>query len=266
MDTNSSSIRGTIFFWILFLLIAAGIGATVLLANNARNLNHILEITGLTPRQMTIPKPGRVRSFKGKRLGTAEVTLPSHVFDPVALNDIGGFLREIRLEAHTLCSEFEKAGLIDRSWSPGLFSKSVFECSAERTIESPTPGGRPSSFFLIVKGPEKGPLTSMRVKLVIERIEDRQALVTLSTRAIGRVVDLTGFREFATAPMDILSLTPFSIITSGVSLSFSREFSGDGYNLIFSRATRTPAQRRTNAYFNREDHMPIPPARYLATD
>ena len=76
---------GKLFFLVALLVIFAGILATVLLANDGRNLRLLFRYFGIEPRaRITLSsepeKPVRVLPIKGKRLPPARMALPVYAF------------------------------------------------------------------------------------------------------------------------------------------------------------------------------------------
>ena len=83
MDKKPRRRYGILVFWLVFLAVAGAITATVLLANNRRNYNHLMRSLGLPVLEtMVIPKPGTMEKFKGKRLKDVGVLLDTYVLMP----------------------------------------------------------------------------------------------------------------------------------------------------------------------------------------
>lgn len=253
--------RGTLFFWFLLLAIAAAITATVLLANNKRNLYRVTRALGIPPAQtMMIPKPGAMEKFKGKRLKGVEVMLDAYIFMPEIKGRESAFVRSMHKDGESLCDLFNRSGFPMSKWQPGTFTKKVNECYSEKTIPNPEKPDDPSTFFLMIKGNAEGDLLSARVKFIFTSEEARKELTEMAARMLTDFARATNWLEIEAERGKVLSLTPFTSNLGGVSAKFSAEFSGAGrYNLIFARGALDPAGRRTEAFFDRGKFYPLLP-------
>jgi hypothetical protein len=253
--------RGTLFFWFLFLVIAAAIGATVLLANDRRNYHRLARALGIPITEtMVIPKPGTMEKFKGKRLKGVQVMLDSYVFMPEIKGWEGAFLRNMHKDGETLCELFDRLGFKMSQWQPGTFSRKVRECWSEATIANPDKPDEPSTFFLMIKGAPDGTLLSTRVKFIFTSEAARAELTKKATQVLTEFAKATNWLEIDAEKYKVTSLTPFSTNLSGLSAKFSSEFGGAGrYNLIFAKAGLNVMQRRTEAFFDRERFYPLLP-------
>lgn len=251
--------HGGLFFWLVFILITAGIGATVLLANNHRNLDLLLVWTGLAPeRQMVIPKPGEIKSFKGKRLGSVAVMLPGGMFAEFIDTWQGTFVRYSDISGKDLCDDFRAFGIETTQWGPGSFARKIFECSYETSLANAANPDSPSTFFLMIKGPENGPFQSVRFKIAISDAVQKQTLTRLAQIVIARLSETTGWRELGDQGVQVGALKPFDAENFGYVVHFTREFSGDSYNFIIRQDKRNAIENRTRGYFDRSTFFPLP--------
>jgi hypothetical protein len=253
--------RGVLIFLLVFLVVAGAISATVLLANGGRNLDLLLTELGLKTRTLVVPKPGRMESFKGKRLGAGTVMLPDRIFAPPVEARTSAFLRSLRKNGERLCQALRKAGFDMTPWEAGAFSQTVRECSLEDTIPNLEKLQEPSTFFLIVKGSAEGDIFSARVKFIFTEESQRAPLAARAASMLQVFSEHTGWSEFGARAADVARLEPFAFDSSGIGIRFASEFSGAGrYNLIVSAASRlTPPQRRTQDYFDRKRYWPLLP-------
>lgn len=253
--------RGTWFFWFLLLTIAAAIAATVLLANNGRNLYKLTRALGIPLTQtMMIPKPGVMEKFKGKRLKGVDVMLDPYIFMPEIEGKESAFLRNMHKNGESLCDLFNRSGFPMSKWQPGMFTKKVNECYAEKTIANPEKPDEPSSFFLMIKGDAEGNLLSARVKFIFTSEAARADVTDMTAKVLTEFARATNWLEMADERDKVLSLTPFTTRLGGISAKFSAEFSGAGrYNLIFARSPLSQAERRTEVFFDREKFYPLLP-------
>lgn len=262
MEQKPRRRHGALIFWLVFLAMAGGIVATVLLANNRRNLTLVLREIGYETRTMVIPKPGRMEKFKGRRLDGAAVMIAGQVFlAPVATRD-SAFLRTLEnKDGEGLCRLLRKEGFDMTAWEGGLFSKTVLECSYEMTVANPATPGEPSTFFLMIKGSAAGDLLSARAKIVVTSTDAQAELAKRSADALRAFAVHTHWLDLADGLEKVAMLEPFTMSSHGIAVRFQSEFSATGrYNLILSAAAPlTPAQRRTQDYFARKRHWPLLP-------
>ncbi|MBL0370616.1 hypothetical protein JJB09_01120 [Rhizobium sp. KVB221] len=261
MENKPQRKRGTLIFWLLFLAIATAISATVLLANQHRNLKHLMRWLGLPLHEtMVIPKPGGLEKFRGRRLQGVAVLLDPYVFMHEIKGMESAFLRSMKKDGENLCDLFNRSGFPMSKWQPGTFAKKVNECWYELAIPNAEKPDDPSTFFLMIKGAQDGTLVSTRVKFIFTDAAARAKLTAMAAEVLTDFADATKWTEIADQKNKLLALTPFNSTLSGVSARFSSEFSGSGrYNLIFSRTDLNPAQKRTEDYFEHRHFYPLLP-------
>ncbi|MDB5524210.1 MAG: hypothetical protein JWM58_1973 [Rhizobium sp.] len=243
-------------------MVAGAIAATVLLANNRRNLNHVMRSLGIPiVETMVIPKPGTMEKFKGKRLKDITLMVDAYVFMPEIKGKQSVFLRNMRKDGETLCALFERLGFKMSTWQPGSFAKNVNECYNEETIPNTADPDNPSSFFLMIKGAPDGTLISTRVKFIFNDAASRTRLTDMAAKVLTEYAKATTWTEIAEQKGKLMMLQPFDSSLFGFSARFTSEFSGTGrYNLIFSRTSPlTVEQKRTVAYFDRTKFFPLTP-------
>ena len=167
METKPRRRLGILIFCLVFLAVAGGIAATVLFANNHRNLKHLMREMGMPVNEtMVIPRPGVMEKFKGKRLKGVMLMLDAHIFMPEVKDRQSAFLRLMPRDAKALCRRFGTLGYPMSAWQPGSFSKEVNECYNQLNLLNPSDPDSPSSFFLMIKGAADGTLISARVKII----------------------------------------------------------------------------------------------------
>jgi len=263
MDTKTRRRPGLLIFCLVFLAVAGAIAATVLLANDKRNLNHLLRALGLPPVETKAPppRPGVVDKFRGKRLTGVALPLEVSTFDPSEVERAGALLRSLHKDGETLCELFNRVGFPMSSWQPGSFAKNINECYSELTIPNPADADNPSSFFLMIKGGPDGTLISARVKFIFNDAASRAKVTAMAAKVLSEYAAATTWDEIAHARDKVMALQPFVLSQSGVSVRFFSEFSGTGrYNLVFSRTPKLErAQRRSEAYFDRSNFFPLTP-------
>jgi hypothetical protein len=263
MEQKTRKRHGALIFWLVFLAIAGGIVATVLLANDRRNLRIVLREIGYETRTMVIPKqPGVMEKFKGKRLEGVEVQIPGQIFLPPVPSRDSAFLRTLeKKDGEGLCQMLRKEGFDMTAWEAGAFTPAVLECSYETSIPNAEKPADPSTFFMMIKGSAAGDLLSARAKIVIANTSAQAELAKRAADVLKAFALHTRWLDLADGLTKVASLEPFVISSHGITVRFQGEFSGPGrYNLILSASSPlTPAQRRTRDYFERRRYWPLLP-------
>ena len=261
MEQQPRKSRGALIFSLLFLAVAGAIAATVLMANDRRNLKILLRELGVETRTMVIPKPGKMEAFKGKRLKGVAVMLPDNTFtSPVKARE-SAFMRSLQKDGEGLCQLFRKEGFDMTQWGASSLSQQVLECSGESTVPNAADPANPSTFFLIVKGKADGQLLSARAKLIFTEADQRAPLAASAARMLALFGTYTDWLDLTEEAPKVASLTTFTLSNFGIGVKFSSEFSGEGrYNLIIAPAAQLqPAQRRTQDFFMRKNYWPLLP-------
>jgi len=261
MEQQPRKRRGALIFSLLFLAVAGAIAATVLMANDGRNLKVLLRELGVETRTMVIPKPGTMEAFKGKRLKGVAVMLPDNTFTPPMKARESAFMRSLQRDGEGLCQLFRKEGFDMTPWEASSLTQQVLECSSETSVPNAADPANPSTFFLIVKGKADGQLLSTRAKLIFTEADQRAPLATDAAKMLALFGQYTNWLDLSEEAPKVASLTTFSLSNFGISVKFSSEFSGEGrYNLIIApTAPLQPAQRRTQDYFARKNYWPLLP-------
>jgi hypothetical protein len=211
---------------------------------------------------VSVPEPQRVvDKFRGHRLKDIPVALDPYLFQHVLASRESTLLRNMRRNGETLCGLFDRLGFKMSSWQPGSFAKTLNECYSEVDIPNAGDPNSPSSFFLMIKGEPDGTLVSARVKFIFNDAATRAKLTEMTSRVLEEFAKATAWGEIGAEKSKLIALQPFSSNFNGVNVRFSPEFGGVGrYNLIFSRASKfTPAERRTESYFDRSTFFPLTP-------
>ncbi|MFP5077545.1 DUF6030 family protein [Rhizobium sp. YIM 134829] len=256
---------GRLFFWFAFLPVLAAITATVLLANNRRNLDHLLKaMPGLAeliapsgPRSGAIKGDRTVRVVKGRRVPAATVPAPHRLFANFDAPD-QTFLRAIRSDPQALCDRLKDTGFPEIAWTKSAAGGGSWECSSMLPIGKPADEGRvQSSVFVSVKGATEKEVGSFRVKLNIERPEDREQVAETGAKAAGVFLSQVQWSGDGTVTERVRTLQDFDLKDFGSRIQLRKEF-GDvpRYNFLateaFSRHRLTGADR----YFDRSEWFP----------
>lgn len=264
MEQKSRKRHGTLIFLLVFLAVAGAIVATVLLANDRKNLKLVMRQIGIEPEKQTmmIPKPGVMETFKGKRIEGAAVRIPARIFLPPVINLDSAFLRTLEnKDGEGLCVALRKEGFDMTAWEGGLFSPTVLECSFEMTIPNAEKPEDPSTFFMMIKGNAAGDLLSARAKIIVSSTDAQAELAKRSADVLKAFALHTRWLDLADGLAKVASLQTFVISSHGITARFQSEFSGPGrFNLILSASSSlTRAQRRTQDYFARKRYWPMLP-------
>lgn len=258
MTQKTSKKSGRIFFAITVLCVCGAIVATLLLANDKRNLRMLFdryEIAWPFPDQTG---PVFHRTAKSKRLPPGAITLPSRLFAAEDVKTMGTFVRKVYIPAPLLCDLFNKAGIENEGWKASEFDPGTFECLSERKV---APEGEPdklASFFFIMKGTPAGVVTSMRIKLILPPTPEGDAMKATFVEAMKIFVDRTHWSDFDTRKIENMENLESS--NFGINLKFSREFQdARRFNLIFTQIGRTDEMNRTRTYFDAIKWLPLSP-------
>jgi hypothetical protein len=147
-----------------------------------------------------------------------------------------------------ICEALRKAGFAMTEWRPAIMNTTLYECSYERAY-----GGNgevsAGSVFLLVRGNDKGRISSMRAKLVNPVTAagdlDPQTMTIFET-----LLEQPRWLEFREALAAIRQLKDVRQEGFGVRMVFSREFTTQGsYNFMLTLSATPGAQARTRAYF-----------------
>jgi hypothetical protein len=262
MEQRPRKRHGALIFWLVFLAMAGAIVATVLLANDRRNLRLVLRELGIETRSLVIPKPGVMEKFKGKRIDGATVMLPGQMFLPPVAGRDSTFLRTLEnKDGEGLCVALRRQGFDMTPWEGGAFASATLECSYETSIANPDKPDDPSTFFMMIKGNAAGDLLSARAKIVVNDVGAQAELAKRSADALKTFAFHTHWLDLADDLAKVASLQSFTISSHGMTAKFQSEFSGPGrFNLILSAsAPLSKPQRRTKDYFDRKRYWPLLP-------
>lgn len=251
---------GGLIFAAVFLSVACGIGAILLLANDRQNLKAIIRWAGIEQRWGTAQKPHTPpEPLKGQPEAIRPTMLPERVMSEPDMRSAGAFVREMRNLGPAFCAAFDAAGISNRGWEKSQFGGSTFECLSEDLIK-PLGEGPGASFFFIAKGQADGEIDSIRMKLVAPDTEAGRASHDKLVSAITTLIHQTGWSDLAPLLNSVRSLTDYASVRFGMSYKFNREFTAsDRYNLIILQADRDPAVSRSRNYFDQERWMRVPP-------
>lgn len=271
-DKDTSGLRGTppkpapprrsamLLFAALLVAFALAIIATLLLANDRRNLRALLDHYDLhwllveTPRQ-----PAGTRALRGRRLAAVPISIPARFFAAPEDTALGTFVREVRASGFELCAAFKAAGVDNQGWQHSQFDRKTFECLSETVLPAKEDGAQNASFFFIAKGTPEGEVGSIRMKLVAPETEDGETVHRLLVKALEQLIEQARWLDLAPAIANAEALTEFTAVRFGLSFRFTQEFSAArSYNLIILPTSRDPVVKRSRAYFDTAQWLALP--------
>lgn len=259
MTQRKQGRSGLVVFGLFAAVLLGAIGATVLLANDYRNLNLLLARLGYAPIQ-TAPEERVLRPYelKGNRMPRPKGLISEGLLVPVTPMQTK-FVRTIRKAPEALCEALRRAGFVNSGWKAGIFDKDSWECQSYR--EFPRTDGStavPSSAFLSIKGNAETRVSSFRIKLNIEDRATQDAVTDAVIAAIRVFLDEVRWEDAPEIFTDIRALKEFDIIRFGNRILLKKEFSETPrYNFII-----TPDRTRNRGsylpdYFDRSRWMPL---------
>lgn len=252
-------------FWISTIIIGSAILATVLLANDKKNLRilarhyHIDWFDGWLLTSLPVAERPVVAIKAKPKLAPvkAEIRLPEHMFDAEHATMQASFVRSWKISGEDFCSKLVEAGLPVGKWKQSGFDKGTFECSYEKQDGK---GFDAASFFVIVRGTADGELSNVRLKVILPDTEAGHAFRDKFVEAVTLLVKQSQWPDFEAALDPVGRLENVTLAAFGAKLSFSHEFEdARRFNFVFDLERTTPLQRRTAAYFDPEKWLAGPP-------
>lgn len=250
---------GKILFALLTLCILGAMTATVLVANDYRNLNRLLAQFGYPPvqAQREIREP-RSHEIRGNRIPRPEVEIPDRLVTPIVPMETT-FTRPIRRDPKALCAALAAAGFVNAGWNEGL-TKGGWECTSFREFSSGTDGNGPaSSAYLSIRGTEESHLTSFRIKLNLEDGGNDHELTEAAIAAVEVFLDEVRWKEAPEVVDNIRNLREFDRVVFGNRIQLKREFGETPrYNFLVTPDRRPPEHTYLPDYFKRDQWLPLP--------
>ena len=255
MDKKQQGRSGIAFFLVAVALIFTAILATVLLANEQRNLKQLAAAIGLPdvlPQTAQAPAPAPVHA-PSKKSKPPRALLPARVFNDLRTPE-QQFVRQIRSDPRALCDGLRDAGFRELEWKSSESGR--WECSSLVPFDRPGME-KSSSIFIFVKGSDEDEITSFRVKLNIENPEDAQAVTSAAATAASVFLKQVHWADSESITLKMQALGEFDLKRFGSRIQFKRE-SGDTprYNFLANQAARTRPKSAAELYFDREKWLP----------
>ncbi|WP_426128170.1 DUF6030 family protein [Pararhizobium sp. PWRC1-1] len=261
MKEQRKSRSGKVFFLVAVGLVFAGILATVLLANNHRNLDLLLTYLGY-PDLLRKPDPAakqvKITQSRGIRMPPARMVLPVYTFADFKAPQ-QNFIRLIQSDPRTLCEQLKSGGFGDLDWTVSSNSKDNWECSSfvELPIQN-NAGDVQSSVFISIKGAAENLVTSFRVKLNIEAAADTAKVADLAGDAAGIFLRQVRWGNIDEIIAKIHALEAFDIRDFGSRIQFKKEFGETPrYNFIAYQITNRRKKTPGELFFDRQKWFPL---------
>jgi hypothetical protein len=251
--------KNRLVFWIAIAVIAVAIVATVLLANDKRNLKALAHRYGVTWFDEVPKAPGPIAAAEPKRPQPRNVKVPKHAFDAVIPATAATFTRYWRISGDELCAHLTQAGLDVGPWTQSGFDAGTYECS--HMLEG-KPAGQPddaASLFVIARGTPSGEVSGLRMKLIAPDTDEGRAMREKFSAVVDTLVKETQWSDFRESLDAVGRLENATQAAFGAKLTFSHEFADPRrFNFILELNRATPDERRSAAYFDREKWLASP--------
>ncbi len=244
------------FFLALLMAISIAIGATVLLANDKRNLRQLLlhfgvELTDAKPEQPAPAPPQPAAAVQKTML------LPEHLF--LDLGDADQtFSRVILTPPEAICDRLRDAGFANMERQEA-FARKGWECSVLQTVGDEKDESKASSIFVFIRvdGPDNR-VESFRIKMNIARPEDKQQTLSLAVRAADVFLRFVRWDASGEITQRIAGLEEFDITRFGSRIRLKREM-GDvpRYNFYAAELPQKKSMYPSDTFFDRHRWMPI---------
>ncbi len=250
---------GRTLFALLMLCVLSAIAATVLLANDYRNLNRLLERLGYPPIQpQPVAREPLSHEIRGNRIPRPKVEIPERLVSKLVPLETK-FTRPIRRDPKDLCDALARSGFLNAGWKEGL-AKGSWECTSYREFPvGEGASGPPTSAYLSIRGNDAARLTSFRIKLNLENEKDRAQLTDAAIAAVEVFLDEVRWKDAPEIVDSIRNLREVDVVVFGNRIQLKKEF-GDTprYNFIITPDRTRPKNRYLPDYFSRDQWLPMP--------
>lgn len=249
---------GKILFALLTLGILSAIAATVLLANDYRNLNKVLRRFGYPPVQsLQAAREPRSHEIRGNRIPRPHVEIPERLVSRIVPMETK-FTRPVRREPQQLCEAMETVGFASAGWQEGL-AGGGWECTSFREFPTEGDGGPKTSAYLSIRGNDEERFSSFRIKLNLENEQSRTAMTDAAIAAIDIFLEKLRWSDVPEVFEGIRALKEFNVVVFGNRFQLKKEFSETPrYNFTVTPDRTRPKNIYLPDYFNRDQWLPLP--------
>lgn len=210
------------------LVFILAILATVMFANERRNLKRLLAVYDIADPFGTFDEPLTVQSEVQKSQKTGKLSILT------STNEVSGVSNFSLKSAQDICKFLEDGGFKVDPWKRSRMDEALSECSAEKAYGELAIGLPPrASVYILIRGKESGETSSLRMKLVAPIDDDGKAAYFAFKKSFNQIADFAGWTELDDIKRAIVTLADKVIDKVDISASFIREKTNlDAYNLI----------------------------------
>ena len=259
MADQGKASSGKILFALLTLCVLSAIAATVLVANDYRNLNRLLARFGYGPIEtQPVAREPRSHEIRGDRIPRPKVEIPERLVSDLVPMETK-FTRQIRRDPRDLCAALARSGFVNAGWKEGL-AKGSWECTSYREFSVKEGTSKPaSSAYLSIRGSDAARLASFRIKLNLENEGDRAELTDAAIAAVEVFLDEVRWKDAPEIVDSIRNLREFEVVVFGNRIQLKKEFGETPrYNFIITPDRTRPKNSYLPDYFNRDKWLPMP--------
>ncbi len=250
---------GKILFALLTLGVLSAIAATVLVANDFRNLNRLIGRFGHDPiASRAIAPEQHPRAARTDRLPQRKIEVPEHLIARIAPVETT-FVRPMASAPEQLCRALESRGFVNDGWQQSA-AHDGWECASYREFQVGGSTEDPnSSLYLSIRGSDQARLDSFRIKLNLENDGSRADVTGAAIAAVETFLAEMQWDEKAELLDDIRTLKEFDIAQLGSRIRLKKE-SGETprYNFIITPDRTRPNNTSLPDYFDRRRWLPMP--------
>jgi hypothetical protein len=247
-------------FWVTAIVVVAAVTATLLLANDRRNLRMVAGHFGLSwfNAKERAP-PLAVVARPAVKLVRAEPRVPGTFFkDPSSAP--GSFVRTWRPSGEALCAKIAAAGLPVGSWQPATTWGGVFQCSNIPAAGYDDASDEPS-LFVTIRGNSSRRVSDIRIKAVIPFNPAGMAVRDRFLAVVSTLIEQSGWLDLKNSFASVSRLENVAQPAFGAKLTFFHQYNNIRHcTLLLDLQNQTPEQRLAMNYFEKAKWLPLPAA------
>lgn len=224
---NQQPKDATGFFFGLLFVIAAAIAATVLMANDRKNLNRLLAHYGFEQthgvQAARHEEPADSHAGKTAREPHVPATAPSP-----------GILRPSHTNLASICAFLAERGLGEEALRQAAAGRDATECVGERIFSGSQGEDAPQgSLFSVVRGKSGGEISAMRIKILAPAGRNGEAAHRAFQELLDALAQAAGWSALQDIRAPVSQLRDTAVSRVDMAITFRREPSNpDAYNLI----------------------------------
>ncbi|MTH96770.1 DUF6030 family protein [Roseibium sp. RKSG952] len=122
-------------------------------------------------------------------------------------------------QPQALCDQLDAIGLKNNGWRRAPFHQDRYQCASETlALTSPGRGYGPATLFFLLRGPDQNSIDYLRLKLVVEGLEQVKAGQEAVRLVIGELSDRYGWAVPETFLAAVDAFKPLEVTDRGVRL------------------------------------------------